>query len=195
LSRGSPRWKPLPTQHIVNPSAFLTLEPTPIVTEAGNEERKMNIDEMRAKIRALVSKLDEMKAQCKAENRSPNKSERTQAKDLIEEIEGLAMDIELEEMDIRSGGWGTHGESKRTKVFRSFSDQLRSVIEAGRPGGQINPKLYDVRAAGMSENIPLDGGFMVEQEAANKIWSYAFNQSAIMSRCDTINISKGNGIK
>ena len=51
---------------------------------------------------------------------------------------------------------GAHGGDK---VFNSFGEFLQSVRKAETPGQKIDQRLYQTRAAGLSETVPSDGGF------------------------------------
>ena len=86
---------------------------------------------------------------------------------------------------------------KDEKVFASFGEQLMAVYRAGSPGGAIDPRLSIVNAAtGLSESVPSDGGFLVQQEFAQAIFERAYNIGEIMPRINTTPIGAGrNGLK
>jgi HK97 family phage major capsid protein len=50
------------------------------------------------------------------------------------------------------------------------------------------------RRTGMSEQIPADGGFLLQPEWANQIVDRAYQQSAVLMRCTEWRLSK-NGLK
>jgi HK97 family phage major capsid protein len=82
------------------------------------------------------------------------------------------------------------------KGFGSLAEQLQAVVRAQTPGGQVDPRLAELRAVtGMSEGIGADGGFLVQHDLATKVWSKMFETGQILSRVNRIQISSGaNGI-
>lgn len=82
------------------------------------------------------------------------------------------------------------------RVFGSFGEQLSAVIRAGMPGGQVDPKLYELAPSGMGETVPSDGGFLVEHEFAAEIFRRAYETGAVAKLCRPMPIGQGrNGIK
>jgi len=79
-------------------------------------------------------------------------------------------------------------------LFRS------AIIEAGRPGGNIDQRLLKVpetfAASGMSEAIPSDGGFLVEPTFAGELFRRSYEVGAVASRCRRFPVGvNSNGIK
>lgn len=82
------------------------------------------------------------------------------------------------------------------RVFNSFGEQLAAVIRAGTPGGQVDPKLYELAPSGMGETVPSDGGFLVESAFASEIFRRAYDTGAVAKLCRRMPIGPGrNGIK
>lgn len=81
------------------------------------------------------------------------------------------------------------------KLFKSFSEQLRS-IQAAATGRGVDPRLLEINAAaqGAGEGIPADGGYLVEQDFASEIFRLMHNQGQLLSRVRRIPVS-GNGLK
>ena len=74
--------------------------------------------------------------------------------------------------------------------FDSLGSQLRSVAAAGMPGGEVDRRLHDIRAAsGLGSNIPSDGGFMLQPEATNLLLSKTYSTGEILKRCFRLPIS------
>jgi HK97 family phage major capsid protein len=84
------------------------------------------------------------------------------------------------------------------KLWSSFGEQMRAVYRAGCPGGTIDTRLVEMMnsATGMSESVPSDGGFLVDQEFSSQIFERAYNVGEILSRITPTPIGAGkNGIK
>ena len=93
------------------------------------------------------------------------------------------------------GGGGNYGRSDGGP-FKSFGEQLRSIAQAGTPGGQIDGRLFEVRATGLNETVPSDGGFLVQQDFSNELLQQVFQTGILAPRCRRITISgNANGIK
>lgn len=93
------------------------------------------------------------------------------------------------------GGGGNYGRSDGGP-FKSFGEQLRSIAQAGTPGGQIDGRLFEVRATGLNETVPSEGGFLVQQDFSNEILQAAFEVGKLAKLCRRIQISgNANSIK
>lgn len=81
--------------------------------------------------------------------------------------------------------------------FPSAGEQYRAIADAGRSGGQVDQRLYDVRAAlGSAESIPSDGGFMLQQDYTRDILQNIFAPGKAASLCRRIQLSgNANSIK
>lgn len=81
--------------------------------------------------------------------------------------------------------------------FSSLGEMAIAVRQATIPGGSVDNRLrVNASASGMSESVPSDGGFLVEQEMAQTIFERAYSTGAILNRCSSIPIGPGrNGIK
>jgi HK97 family phage major capsid protein len=83
------------------------------------------------------------------------------------------------------------------KPFDSFADQVGAITRAGLPGGTADRRLDDVRAAtGLSEGIPSDGGFLLQDSYASDIILSAYKSAKIASLCRRITVGpNSNSIK
>lgn len=84
------------------------------------------------------------------------------------------------------------------KPFRSFGEQMLAIVKAGRPGGEIDPRLLKVQAAatGASEGIPSDGGFLVQTDFATELLKNVYQTGVLAPRCRKMGISaNANGLK
>jgi len=79
--------------------------------------------------------------------------------------------------------------------FKSFGEQLQSIRQA-ETGLSIDSRLHEVHrraaAAGGSEAVPADGGFLVQPEFAQDILKRMYLTGDIISRCTTFNIIQPN---
>lgn len=82
------------------------------------------------------------------------------------------------------------------KEFRTFGEQMDAIVRAGMNQG-TDPRLIQQRAAsGMSELVPSDGGFLVQQDFASEIFNRSYEMGAILSRVRRIPIgANSNGLK
>ena len=73
--------------------------------------------------------------------------------------------------------------------FTSFGQQLSAVMRAGMPGESTDPRLYQVRATGLGESIPSEGGFLVQQDFSSKLLEDVFKTALLAKLCRRIQIS------
>lgn len=85
----------------------------------------------------------------------------------------------------------------RGKIFESFGEQLQVIYRASQPGQEPDQRLYKVRAAtGLSEGVPSDGGFLLEQTFSREIFTTAFANAQIAPLCREIPIGdNSNSVK
>ena len=78
-----------------------------------------------------------------------------------------------------------------------FGAQLMAVVQAGSPGGEIDPRLREIMAAtGMSEGVPADGGFLVQTDFSNELLNLVHETGVLVGRTDRTPISgNANGLK
>ena len=68
--------------------------------------------------------------------------------------------------------------------FASLGEQLRSVVAAGTPGGQVDQRLYEVRAAlGANEAVGSDGGFLLQQDYSAALLTEGMAAAKLAPRC------------
>ena len=130
------------------------------------------ISEMREEIKVLVEALGKMKAQCAAENRSPNDDERMAAAAKLDKIDEWEAQVALAERienteerlskpktkpvkpDVETNSVSA-AERKRKDQFLTLGEQLQAVIRASHPAHRtVDPRLRETRAiSGMSEAV------------------------------------------
>jgi HK97 family phage major capsid protein len=84
------------------------------------------------------------------------------------------------------------------RPFATLGDQLIAVFKAGRSENRaLDPRLQRMAAAsGMSEGIPADGGFAVQSDFAQEIFTRAYSTGEVLSRCRKVPIGENsNGLK
>ena len=92
------------------------------------------------------------------------------------------------------GGGGSYGRSDNP--FRSLGEQMQAIHRAGLPGGQVDDRLYQVRASGLNETTPSEGGFLLAQDFSSEILQVAFEVGKLGKLCRRIQISgNANSIK
>ena len=75
--------------------------------------------------------------------------------------------------------------------FANFAEQLRAIVNASSPGGQVDRRLGGIQASvtGSGTTIPSDGGFLIQPNLAAGIMQRTYETSAILSRCQRIPVS------
>jgi HK97 family phage major capsid protein len=83
--------------------------------------------------------------------------------------------------------------------FANFGEQMKAVYQAGRPENRaVDQRLFEVKnaASGMSEGVPSDGGFLVQQDFSSKILERSYNTGEILTRISPTPLGPGrNGLK
>lgn len=99
--------------------------------------------------------------------------------------------------DERAGLQDTEQRTKPAGPFRSFGEQMQAVVRSMTPGGPVDPRLSQLRAAtGQNEGVGEAGGFLVQTDMSAAIWNRVYNSGQIMSRVRRIPITtRANGIK
>jgi HK97 family phage major capsid protein len=71
-----------------------------------------------------------------------------------------------------------------------------AVVQAARPGGQTDPRLYNAAASGLNETVQSDGGFLVQQDFVNDLLRDLISQAILAPKCRQQPISgAANSIK
>lgn len=162
----------------------------------------------------LVGKLGKMRALCINENRDPSEEERAIATQYLDEISDLEASLDLEERaqatlnrvknpktspdkpPIADADDPSKRDSNKKGEFASPGEFFQAVMRAGRPGGQVDPRLTTRAATGLSESVPSDGGFLVEQPIANEILRNVWDYGEILPRVNKVTLSgNANGMK
>lgn len=80
--------------------------------------------------------------------------------------------------------------NESTRPFPTFGAQLQAIRLASIPGASIDPRLMGA-ALGGSAGVPSDAGFLIQKEFAVDIFTRAFDEAQLASRCDRMPIGEG----
>lgn len=170
------------------------------------------ITQLKEDIANLMKASGDIDAKCISENRQMNDEEKLLKGQILDKVESIKAEVELREREERLSAALTAPEkpasqpktksnieiptdSRSKDKFPSFAAQLSAIMTAGRPGGNVDPRLFNA-ASGMSESVSSDGGFLVQQDFAAELLQDVFNTGMLAARCRRIQLSgNSNGIK
>ena len=172
------------------------------------------ISEYREEIKRYMDEVARIKLVAEQENRNLTDLEIKAQTDLLDGVDEMRRIVAVEERAAKTheelsapahspvtkpGPSGIKvGEDRASKErFSSLGEFVLSVRRAGSPGGIVDPRLRNTRAAsGLSESVPSDGGFLVQQDFSNELLTQVFETGILASRCRRIQISgNSNSIK
>ncbi len=80
------------------------------------------------------------------------------------------------------------------KPFANLGEQLMAIMDASKPGGKVDERLYKVMnaASGGNTSIPSEGGWLVQKDFAGTIYQRMYDRSVLAQRCDRTGISEGS---
>ena len=77
--------------------------------------------------------------------------------------------------------------------FRSLGEQLKAIIQMDTPGGRRDARLeMQIRAMGMGESVPSEGGFLVQPNFIEQLILPVWDEGEIPSRITKLRMSNGN---
>jgi len=160
--------------------------------------------------KTLMKKVADIDAKATNENRDLSAAEllcKNDLMDTVSEYYEIIKTMEREEkianqlgqpdkpQTVQSSGIVVGDNRAIKNTFLNFGSQLSAIISAGQPGGHVDPRLYNA-ASGLSETVPSDGGFLVQQDFALKLYEDIFENGLVASQCEKVPISaNSNGIK
>lgn len=159
----------------------------------------MSLAEMMKRMKALIGEARALNVP------DPSEDQTAELKAKMAEIENLKRSIETEEaLALEEGrfkpgpaaaGAGDPNDGARgSEGFGTFGEMLRAVVTAARGGGEIDKRL--VRAAGLSEGVPADGGFLVQTDFSRDLLKRTYETGILSSRVRRIPVSAAaNGLK
>lgn len=168
-----------------------------------------NIAEMKQKRAELIKEARSILETVEKENRTLTDEEEQKLKSLNAEIDKRQTEIEFEERQQRleaelnmRDSEPIRNEPKNSDLsgnedkFRSFGEQMMAVYRAACPNGRVDSRLTTRAASGLSESVPSDGGFLVQQDFVGELLKRAYNTGVIASKCRKIPLStNSNGLK
>ncbi len=114
---------------------------------------------------------------------------------LYRDVVGQIADLELQLPAVSLTRQGGSVALTSDGPFSSFGEQLVSVVHAGMPAGQVDPRLFNA-ATGLNETTPSDGGFLVQQDFSDQLLESIYETGILAQRCNRIPISgNANSIK
>jgi HK97 family phage major capsid protein len=168
-----------------------------------------NIAEMKQKRAELIKEARNILETVEKENRTLTDEEEQKLKSLNAEIDKRQTEIEFEERQQRleaelnmRDSEPVRNEPQNSNLpqneerFNSFGEQMMAVYRAASPNGRVDSRLTTRAASGLSESVPSDGGFLVQQDFVSKLLKRAYNTGVIASKCRKIPLStNSNGLK
>jgi hypothetical protein len=128
----------------------------------------------REDIKNLMKKAADIDAQCVADNRDLTEAELALKNEILDTVDDLQKIVATQERQERINAaleaptgrpQSQPAPSRSVTVdarerFSSFGEQMAAIMRAGCPGGSVDPRLNNFRAAasGLSESVPSDGG-------------------------------------
>ena len=168
------------------------------------------VTEYKEDIKRLMKKVADIDNQCVGENRDITSQELGMKNTLLDAVEDTRKIISAMERQEKIAGDlqkpATAETRESIKViedrpkdrFSSFGEQMTAVMRAGIPQGSVDPRLRIQGAAGsgLSETVPSDGGFLIQQDFSNELLQEVFQTGILASRCRRIPISgNSNSLK
>lgn len=168
------------------------------------------VTEYKEDIKRLMKKVADIDNQCVGENRDITSQELGMKNTLLDAVEDTRKIISAMERQEKIAGDlqkpATAETRESIKViedrpkdrFSSFGEQMTAVMRAGIPQGSVDPRLRIRGAAGsgLSETVPSDGGFLIQQDFSNELLQEVFQTGILASRCRRIPISgNSNSLK
>jgi HK97 family phage major capsid protein len=161
----------------------------------------------REDIANLMKAAGDIDAKCITENRDPLDSEvalKNEIMDTVEETKRILSSMERQERIAKELSKPQDAVTREKTIpkqkevrdkdrFSSFGEQLASVINAGRPGGSIDPRLrIKAAATGLGESVAADGGFLVQQDFSNELLQDTIETGIIAPKCRKMQISSNS---
>lgn len=169
------------------------------------------ISQYREDVKNLMKKAADIDVKATAENRDLSEAElslKNEIMDNIEDYNKTVMTLERQERlnriletpeipkTVQQKTPPREPEAKNKDRFSCLGQQLNAVMRAGLPGGTVDPRLFNAAGSGMSETIPSDGGFLVQQDFSTELLQDVIQTGVLASRCRKIQISgNANSIK
>jgi len=163
------------------------------------------VTQYREDISNLMKKSADINARATLENRDLNDAELALKNEILNAVEDLKKTVDTLDRQDRlnsalstvsapatvaqnSGRIEVPQDSRSKDKFGSFGEQMMAVVNASRPGGHADPRLFNA-ASGLNETTPSDGGFLVQQDFSNVLLQDIFQTGVLAARCQSVEIS------
>ena len=133
------------------------------------------IARIEGKIALLNSTINRLYNLAETENRKLNSEEKRVAYGLEQEVKAFEAEITEAPLTVPNSRHNLRGGSGPFDNMGSF---FKAVAQAGRPGGQIDPRLYNA-ATGLGESVPSEGGFLLQKDFSREIRPFAYTFKTI----------------
>lgn len=175
----------------------------------------MTLKELRDKLAAIAQKLEQVNSKCVGADgnvRALTDEEQKEYSALEGEAEAVraaikrAEAIEAARSDIKALNEPEkkipqvtvtraerHDEKGNYRGYRSLGEQLRDVSRAGTPGGRVDERLHEIRAAsGLNESIDSQGAFLLQPDFMLDLQRDTYSAGAVAQLCRRIPISSNS---
>jgi HK97 family phage major capsid protein len=175
------------------------------------KEKKMKTStQYKEDIKNLMKKVADIDAKATAENREVREDEvslKNEILDTVEELNKSIITMERQERVHKALESPAAPKTVENRIvrspdaekkdrFSSFGQQMVAVVNAARPGGSADPRLFNAAASGLNETVQSDGGFLVQQDFVNDLLKDLVSQAILAPKCRPQPISgAANSIK
>lgn len=163
---------------------------------------RQRVAEARKTLRALLDKA-------KAESRDLSEPEAAEYEATMAKVRGIEASLKREEEvaelergmdpanDENEAAANAAGAPGQKVGFENLGQFLRAVVMHERTKGRVSdPRLHYSAAAGASEAVPSDGGFLVQKDFSSELLTRIYETGQIVQRVAKLPISaNSNGIK
>lgn len=169
------------------------------------------ITQYKEDIKNLMKKSADIDAKATNENRELAEAELALKNEILDEVEVINKSVSTLERQERMAKLLETPEPAKTiedKIpamsvtqkdkdkFSCLGQQLASIINASRPGGHVDPRLYNAAAKELTEGVSSDGGFLVQTDFSNDLLQQVYQTGILAPRCRRLQISgNANSIK
>ncbi len=155
----------------------------------------MNYEKQKEDIRKLAATIVRLEHHADSQGRNLNHQE----EGLIAEAQGKIQELQkaLPETALTLQGPGSAISHSTGKFFSNLGEQCQAIAKAAKPGSEIDPRLYQIKAAtGLGETVPSEGGFLLEKTFSTELLAGAYDVGLVNSRVNRMPISaNSNGVK
>ncbi len=160
------------------------------------------ISQYREDIKTLMKKVGDIGAKCTNENRDPVKSEvdmKNELMNTVDEYTEIVRTMEREERTRELLEKPANSPETRPKPaeqrqeirdkkdkFATPGEQFMAIRNAGLQGGNVDPRLYNMRSiTGIGESSPSDGGFLVQKDFSMELLQDLFTTGILWAKVGT----------